>query len=72
MQESNDEKYQHPISSSYNIPFYVSLAVFGALQADLADYSKPAAALAAPLKNVSKSALICSGFVVHMPCGSPG
>jgi hypothetical protein len=29
------------------------------------------AALAAPLKNASKSALIWSAFVVGMPCGKP-
>lgn len=31
-----------------------------------------ALAFAAVLQKANKSALICSGFVVHMPCGSPG
>jgi hypothetical protein len=29
------------------------------------------AAVAAPLKNASRSVLICSAFVVGMPCGKP-
>ena len=78
MQESSDEKYGHPISWSYKVllsDLRIRWCPTNGLrrpEVSIADYSKAAAALAAPLKNASKSALIWSGLVVHMPCGRPG